>query len=493
MIILVTDWLSIEKPWGLMNKVIISMEKMKRNIFILLLIAILFCSACTDASSVQKERSVAKKVQSQVFDNYQILNVDLLDKDFLRWTGEELIEKGAYEYAEEIKEEFVPTINENITFPEELIVMMEKILYYSGHIDMGQKNVFYEKALDKLGSNMYLLELDEIYSLFPQIENYRHQVQEKKEAYDLVCKINGGPTNCERIFCFSPSEGENYYVFECSQGGSNGAFSIYVAEYIENEFIFINEFETQNQGQGSVICYRGEFYYVFIQYNYNLKVCDGIRIHKLLGTKYENILIRYIPEQFIWKCLYSGKIEDEDVVDIDAYINIIKEDMISNGYMDNGTQQWGMKVYYGDEEIVPDLVIDSSSLVLGSYKPIYKIDLANCNLPIFLWKTEYVPSNTRTSEYLKIKFFYYDEVKKTFCELKELNQDDWSYHINLVQLWFKEIGEKIFTFRLYHINDYNYMLNIVLIEENEVTQIRNYIVIPQRKFVLLEGEIFVAD
>lgn len=37
------------------------------------------------------------------------------------------------------------------------------------------------------------------------------------------------------------------------------------------------------------------------------------------------------------------------------------------------------------------------------------------------------------------------------------------------------------------------MPNIVLIEENEVAQIRNYIVIPQRKFVLSEGEIFVAD
>lgn len=252
---------------------------------------------------------------------------------------------------------------------------------------------------------MYLLELEELYLLFPQIENNRFQIQKKEDAYDLVCGLYGGPSHCEKIFRFSLGERKDYYVFEYSQGGSNGAFSICVAEYIDNEFKVINEFETQNQGQGKVICYEGEFYYVFIQYNYNLKTCDGIRIHRLLGTKYENLLIRYLPEQFVWKCLYSGKIGDEEAVEMDVYIETIKEELTSNGYVDDGMRQWGMKEYYGDEEIVPDLMIDSSSVVLGFYKPIYKIDLANCGLPVFLWKTEYVPSNTGTSEYLKIKFF----------------------------------------------------------------------------------------
>lgn len=340
---------------------------------------------------------------------------------------------------------------------------------------------------------MYLLELEELYMLFPQIETY--QIQNKEEAYDIVCRLYGGPSHCNKIFRFSLEGNKSYYVFEYSQGGSNGACSICVTEYTENEFNVINEFEIQNEGQGKVICYEGEFYYVFIQYNYNLKACDGIRIHKLIGAQYENLLIRYLPKQFIWKCLYYGisKVDDEVDMNIDIYIDIIKEELTSGGYIDDGRLKNGMSVYYGDEEILPDMVIDSSSVVLGAYDPITKIDLANCSLPVFLWKTEYVPSNTGTCEYLKIKFFYYDENKQAFLELEELSEEDWSNHINLVQMWFKEICGEVYTFRLYYINDYNYMLNVVRIEKNEMTQIRNFIVIPQREFVLTEGEIFVTD
>lgn len=65
-----------------------------------------------------------------------------------------------------------------------------------------------------------------------------------------------------------------------------------------------------------------------------------------------------------------------------------------------------------------------------------------------------------------------------------------SGEINLVQMWFREIGGKIYTFRMYDVGDYNYMLNIVLLEGDHVTQIRSYIVIPQRHFVLTEGKVF---
>lgn len=443
---------------------------MKRNIFSLLLIVMFFLSACTDSRSVQKEGGIDTSVQEErgeVFDDYQILNANLLDKDFLEWPGGELIEKGALAYAEEMKEEFVPTINEDIHFPEELVVMLEEILYYSGHIDMGQENSFYHTTLDKWGDNVYILDAEDYTDYYP---------------------------NLYKVFQFSTDGKKDYYVFEYSHGGSNGACSVCVAEYIENEFTEINEFEIQNKGQSRVICYEGDFYYVFIQYNYNLKVRDGIRIYKLLGTEYDNLLVRYLPDEFVWKRLYHDGSKGGDAVnaEIEAYIDILKEEITSGGYIDDGTLA-GMEVYYGDEEMVPDMEIDSSNVVLRPYKPIYKIDLANCSLPVFLWKTEYTPSNTATYEHLKIKFFFYDEKEQDFVELEELSKDDGLSHISLVQMWFKEICGKTYTFRLYHISDYNYMLNVVLLEKDNVAQISNYIVIPQRKFVLTEGEIFFAD
>lgn len=238
---------------------------------------------------------------------------------------------------------------------------------------------------------------------------------------------------------------------------------------------------------------EGEFYYVFIQNNYLLKIWDGIRIYKLLGTEYDNLEIRYLPEQYIWRCLYynyNESIGDEVNAEIEAHLDKLQEEIMPGGYVDDGTSG-GMKVYYGDEEAVPDLEIESSNSAWHSYGPIYKIDLANCGLPVYLWKAEYTPSNTWTIEHLKTKFFYYDEKKQTFVELENLcTKAGLSGEINLVQMWFREIGGKIYTFRMYDVGDYNYMLNIVLLEGDHVTQIRSYIVIPQRHFVLTEGKVF---
>ena len=54
-------------------------------------------------------------------------------------------------------------------------------------------------------------------------------------------------------------------------------------------------------------------------------------------------------------------------------------------------------------------------------------------------------------------------------------------------MWFKKIDGKVFTFRIYHVSDYNYVLNTVLVEGNHVMQVRNDIFSPQRKFVITEG------
>ena len=64
---------------------------------------------------------------------------------------------------------------------------------------------------------------------------------------------------------------------------------------------------------------------------------------------------------------------------------------------------------------------------------------------------------------------------------------DWD-KVKLVQMWFKEMEGKVYTFCLYHVSDYNYMLNVVRLEGNEVNRIRTDILSPRRHFVLTEGE-----
>jgi len=51
----------------------------------------------------------------------------------------------------------------------------------------------------------------------------------------------------------------------------------------------------------------------------------------------------------------------------------------------------------------------------------------------------------------------------------------------------------ITTYRIFHAFGYTYVLNVVLIEGNKITDIRNDIFSPKRKFALSEGGIFFHD
>ena len=58
----------------------------------------------------------------------------------------------------------------------------------------------------------------------------------------------------------------------------------------------------------------------------------------------------------------------------------------------------------------------------------------------------------------------------------------------LVQLWFKEIEGKIYTFRLLLNNGYNYVLNVSLIEGIGITQVQSYIIVPKKEFQIQSVE-----
>ena len=54
----------------------------------------------------------------------------------------------------------------------------------------------------------------------------------------------------------------------------------------------------------------------------------------------------------------------------------------------------------------------------------------------------------------------------------------------------EEIDNKIVMFCVSHISDYNYALNVILLEGSSATQIRTDIFAPQRKFEITEGHVF---
>lgn len=255
---------------------------------------------------------------------------------------------------------------------------------------------------------------------------------------------------------------------------------------INGEFEEICEFQTQNNGYGKVIQYEDDFYYIFMEYNYMLKIYDKIRMYKLgLNAASENIIIKYLPKKFIWKNIYNTNTNYNS--SLDDYVESIKDTITSDEYLEIGLGT-GADVFYGDEEEVTD------SLLSDEVKDYFKIDFANLGVPVYMTKSVFTSSDYRSTQHLRAKFYIYNYQDDSYVELENLELGKYlPVDIELEQMWFKKINNKVLTFRIYHISDYNYVLNIVLIEGDNVTQLRTDIFSPQRKFEIVEGELYKEE
>ena len=68
------------------------------------------------------------------------------------------------------------------------------------------------------------------------------------------------------------------------------------------------------------------------------------------------------------------------------------------------------------------------------------------------------------------------------------------FDIEIQQIWFKKINGQVLTFSVYYLSDYNYMLDVILVNGDKVTRVRSDIFTPdQSRFVMTEGRIFRTD
>lgn len=459
---------------------------MKKKLIAVLLPIALICCSCT-ANNIADELDIKSHIvengndkfgQKDYLSVFSVLNKPIL-VDSLDLMG--LTEQEVNQYLDNIAGPFTETINTGGIFPPELVGMFEKVLYDYRYKENERGFAdSYIKTVQNLGACNCKVSIDDLYALFPEIREYKSEIKSPSDAYKFI----QFPDNCYRVFRLPLKSDGIYYVIEYQSGGTNGACSVQFTKLLDGNKTIINEFEIQNYGAGEVIQYDSDYYYVFIQYNYNLKTDDGIRIHKLgEHADTENILIRYLPKEYIWKNIRELQIDCKG--ELEQYIESIK-DIITSEYLDNGTGK--VSVFNEDEAndtvkiLTEDFVIEYGS-----------IDFANLGIPVYLTKGLYFPDTSHDSMCLLSEFYIRDSQKDSFIELEKLRLDlETSRELKLIQLWFKEIGGKIFTFRIYHISSYNYVFDVSLIEGDNVTRVRTDLLLAQKKYVLTEGEKFVA-
>lgn len=433
----------------------------------------------TEETQKRKKNIDAEKgeMQIQKFD-YQTLNKDLFGQNSLKWFEIQL-------FSESVKGEFAEVQKENSMFPEELVSEFENMIYQSFDNSLQkytweeiQKSSYFE-ITDKFGANGFEPNIEALRRLFPELKDAETETEAYKEL--------SGLENCFDMFHFHMDTNQDNYLFVVDSGGSAGTVIIQLTRLEQGEFVTICEFPVQNSGYGRVIQYKEDFYYVFVAKNYNIKNYDGIHIHKLgVNAREENLIIKYLPTEYVWENVYMRA----DGEELEAYLESIKGEVMSDKYVENGKEK-DIEIYYGDEASFASN--NDKGLYFDGYN---KIDFLNIGNPVYIKKSNHTPYGANSENnvwYLKCDFMIRNVetgslVKLDNMKIGENRPSD--FDPILVQMWFKEFEDKVYTFCLYYVCDYNYVLNVLFMEGDEVSRICTDIISPKREFVLVEGEIF---
>lgn len=401
------------------------------------------------------------------FSEYACLNnYRLIEQEILNYTTRELRDMGMCFYSEELKGEFIPVIPEDCSFPEELVITMEDIFYNSANCYERDKEDSYAKEkFRELGSEKFKA----------QSEDERNRMKQLWTDDKLL--LDGFID----AYHFQLTEGTDNYLFvSYFESSEIKVGDVYLMEKVGDELVERNYFEIESCG-GELIQYGGEFYFISWEENDRLDITEGIRIHRLNGNpKEETLCIRYWPDEYIWSDLPYYIYAEKAVCD---YVEQLKKEFAQGRYLRREEEDFvTTEIYYGDEK-------DWESLELDEYGHMgYKVDIANCGLPVYIRK-DVVRESHRSPESLETSFFYYDSMTNDFTELDEMS-------CSAKQLWFKEIGGKVYICKMDHICDFNYIFNMVLLEKDgEKVKSRLYYsatVVPRREFVVTEGPVNVT-
>lgn len=431
------------------NGMVIKMKKKISLSIVTLLILILVLN--------HNEKPVQQHLLSQPEENpYQSLHILLNNEDFYQ----RFIELPKVENAEIELEKMLENDTDEIEkkeyssdiFPAPLVDKLQEILY---NFCVSTESAEYcdIELLDELTSEQYELSKEESVAIF----------QEEAKYYD-------------GIFRFFLDDNREIYLFRFDMGGSEGEYYITLKEKNGNALNELTSFGTSPHAAGKVIKYQTNYYYVFFEHNYNLKCKDGIRIYRLnANAKEENILIRYIPKEYTWKNLYT--INNSLV---NEYVESVQDRITSEEYIERGAQHNYYNMLVGDE------TEDIAFPLTEEYKKYYKVDFTNTGMPIYIYKTTYEPSNAYNTICLKFSFYLWNREEKEVLEFDALsyNLEGSKTDNGLIQMWFKEFNEKIYTFQIYSMNNFQYMLNVSLVEGNRITPVRIDYILPKRIIVI---------
>ena len=376
-----------------------------------------------------------------------LVSISYVDKDAEKAFPND-IDQRMKQFAKKVQGDFVAVNYEHKDIPNSLIILAEKALF--------------DDDMNQLYMNTSSCEISkgDFYDSFGADWNISKE--------DYVSEIG-------HIYKYQLDH-NTYYLEVTDSGGSAKFVNIDIAKESEGELTFVDYWDGLDIG-AKVIKYKGTLYFIEGSYNYYSKYTDTINIYKLVPEEMKEYLsINLYPFQFEWEEIYNNHQPYEK--SISAYVDSITSDLMDKSPIDDNIQ-----VYLGDEtsQFDEDKKLRLKS-VGGSDYDYYEIDFNNDGEPEYIERRHWFPSNY-TTLYLR-NYLYKFTKDRTIA----INGDFERKDSTLVQLWFKEIEGKVFTFRLFLRDGYNYCLNVSLVENTNVTQVLSYLIAPKKEFIISTQE-----
>ena len=375
------------------------------------------------------------------YDDTNFENIEYTDSDIEKAFPEDT-DKRTDSLAKKVQGDFVAVNYKHKDIPNSLIVIAEKALFYD-NID-----------LQSLSTSSFETSKDDFYDKFGQFTWYYDKEEfERYVAHIYQYKLDN----------------TTYYISVADSGGTARFVDINLYKESEGVLTVLDTWHCLDIN-ARVIEFNHALYFIESSYNYYSKYTDTINIYKLEPEQIKDyVTIELQPNRFEWEEVFNNHQSYEK--SISSYVDSIKNDLMDKSPINDNIQ-----VYHGDEtnKYNEDKRLRLKSV--GGDFDYYEIDFNNDGAPEYIEKRFWFPSNY-TRLHLINNFYRFTD-KRTISINGGIERES----STLIQLWFKEIEGKVFTFRLFLNDKYNYFLNVSLVGNTNITQVQSYIIVPKKEF-----------
>jgi len=334
-------------------------------------------------------------------------------------------------------DEITPYLSEKVV--EVLSNNNSNVFEFSGYDEQIEKNKFFEQYAINLADKLE-------YSV-DAYDDYVYKYRLNNKSYYLLTHL---------------------YHLEGDDGYTSRWINIYAE--LDGKMIFYNSAEFRSNNL-RIFPYDNDIYVIDNRKVYLPNETGFIKVYKLQSDGKSNYAeVKLALQSYNWDQIFGNGESNEAAVS--EYLEELKQGPLS---IDNINKLRNGLFHADETEYFDNNRFLRLKTVTFGREDFFEIDFDNDG------EKEYILYNF--GGWISV----YGSAYKFNDESLTILNDDWtSNNKQIVQLWFKELNGKVFTFQLLLCDRSYYILNISLIENGDITQVQNHLILPEVHYEIIK-------